>query len=98
MISNAYQYVNKGSWRALSFILAITITAFFFFNIQQFSTALRSQPAFLVISLLWATVIMWIHGMGLEFHRTIWKIVFFPYIGYILVVVALINTLFYNFN
>lgn len=93
MINNAYQYVNKGSWRALSFVLAITITLFFFFNIHQFSTALRIQPVLWVISLLWATVIMWIHGMGFEFRATIWKILFFPYVGYVVGMIALINNL-----
>lgn len=95
MINTAYQYVNKGSWRALSFILAITLTSFFFFNIQGFSTDLRTQSPIWVLTLLWATVILWIHGIGFEIRTTIWKILFFPYVGYVVGLIALISILFY---
>lgn len=91
MINNAYQYVNKGSWRALSFILAIIITLFFFFNINEFSTALRHQSPVWVLGILWATVILWIHGMGFDLRSNITKVVFFPYFGYAVGMIALAN-------
>jgi len=41
MINSLYQLSNKGSLRTLSFILALFLTAAFFLNLNQFSTALR---------------------------------------------------------
>ena len=46
MINSLYQLSNKGSLRTLSFILALFLTAAFFLNLNQFSTALRTaHPA-----------------------------------------------------
>ena len=42
MINSLYQLSNKGSLRTLSFILALFLTAAFFLNLSQFSTALRT--------------------------------------------------------
>ena len=42
MINSLYQLSNKGSLRTLSFILALFLTAAFFLNLNQFSTALRT--------------------------------------------------------
>lgn len=89
MIHQAYFFVNKGSWRALSFILAIGLTLCFFFNANEFATALRSASPYWVILILWATVILWIHGIGFEIKATIWQCLFFPYLGYAVALIAL---------
>ncbi|MFZ7198001.1 cyd operon protein YbgE [Avibacterium avium] len=91
MIDKAYHLVNKGSWRALSLILAIALTLCFFFNINEFATQLRTVPPVWVIFILWATVILWIHGIGFEIRATIWKGLFFPYVGYIVGIIALVQ-------
>ena len=93
MINLLYQLVNKGSWRALSFVLAIALTLFFFFNINQFVTELRVAPVYWVLLILWSVVILWIHGIGFEIRNIIWKIVFFPPLGYIIALIALSNNL-----
>ena len=46
MINSLYQLSNKGSLRTLSFILALFLTAAFFLNLSQFSTALRFSQSF----------------------------------------------------
>ncbi|MFU2078583.1 cyd operon YbgE family protein [Avibacterium avium] len=93
MINKAYHLVNKGSWRALSLILAIVLTLCFFFNIYGFVSYLRVEFGTLaVLCTLWATVILWIHGIGFEIRATIWKLVFFPYIGYLVGILTLIYT------
>jgi hypothetical protein len=38
-------------------------------------------------------VILWIHGIGFEIRNIIWKIVFFPPLGYIIALLALSNNL-----
>ena len=49
MINSLYQLSNKGSLRTLSFILALFLTAAFFLNLNQFSTALRTaHPAWIL--------------------------------------------------
>ncbi|MDO4627281.1 MAG: cyd operon protein YbgE [Pasteurellaceae bacterium] len=90
MINSIYQLVNKGSWRALSFILAIVITLCFFFNIDQFATALRNAPVLSVCLILWATVVLWIHGIGFDIRFWLWKLLFLPYIGYLGALMAII--------
>lgn len=91
MIQSLYQYVNKGSLRTLSFILAIVITLAFFFNVDQFSTHLRTANPLLILFILWGLVTSWIHGIGFEIHRTFWQGVFFPYFGYLAFLVAIIT-------
>ena len=95
MINSLYQLVNKGSWRALSFVLAFTLTLSFFFNLNQFVTELRSVPAYWVLLILWSVVILWIHGIGFDIRSMVWKILFFPFIGYIIGVSALVSHFFF---
>ncbi|UEA17057.1 cyd operon protein YbgE [Pasteurella canis] len=88
MINSLYQIFNKGSFRTLSFILAILITLCFFLNIQDFSTNLRNAPAALVLCSIWGTVILWVHGMGFEMYSMLLRLVFAPLLGYIAVILA----------
>ncbi len=50
MINALYQLANKGSLRTLSFVLALTLTIFFFLNVNQFSTQLRAVEFLLCFS------------------------------------------------
>ncbi len=93
MINTLYQMVNKGSWRALSFIIAVLITLFFFFNINEFASQLRVVSPFWVMAVIWATMILWIHGIGFEIRTAIWKSVFFPPFGYLVGLIALLHNL-----
>lgn len=90
MINSAYQLLNKGSLRTLSLVLAIVLTICFFFNINDFSTNLRTALAIQILFILWGMVILWIHGIGLNIRATIWKIVFFPLVGYVAAMLAVV--------
>lgn len=90
MIQSLYQYTNKGSLRTLSFILAILLTLAFFFNLDQFSTQLRTANPFFILFILWGLVILWIHGIGFKIERTFWQMIFFPYLGYLAFLFAVI--------
>ena len=49
MINSLYQLVIRVPLRTLSFILALFLTAAFFLNLSQFSTALRTaHPAWIL--------------------------------------------------
>lgn len=91
MINSLYQFVNKGSWRALSFILAVILTLSLLFNLNEFTTALRTAPVFGVLLILWSVVILWIQGIGFEIRSTVWRILFFPPVGYVVGILALVT-------
>ena len=93
MINSLYQLVNKGSLRTLSFILALILTAFFFFNINQFSTQLRAVEFYYVFILIWSVGILWIHGLGFEIRPTLWRLIFMPWIGYLAAIISLLHNL-----
>ncbi|WP_109077613.1 cyd operon protein YbgE [Aggregatibacter kilianii] len=93
MINSLYQSVNKGSFRTLSFILALILTGFFFFNVNQFATQLRAVEFYYVFALIWGTVILWIHGIGFEIRLSLWRAFFMPWIGYIAGIGALLHNL-----
>lgn len=90
MIRSLYQYINKGSFRTLSFILAIALTCAFFFNLDQFSTQLRTANPLFILFIFWGLVTSWIHGIGFEINRTFWQIMFFPYWGYLAFCIAIL--------
>ncbi|NBI12384.1 cyd operon protein YbgE [[Haemophilus] felis] len=83
MINSAYQLFNKGSFRTLSFLLAIVITICFFFNINQFSTNLRSAHPSAILFIIWSLGIGWSHGIGFEIRNAFFKLIFMPVLGYV---------------
>ena len=80
MINSLYQLTNKGSLRTLSFILALTLTIFFFFNVNH-------------LAVIWGVVILWIHGIGFEIRTMIWRTIFMPWVGYVAGIISLFNNL-----
>ncbi len=83
MINSLYQLVNKGSFRTLSFLLALGLTIAFFLNIHGFSTALRTASPIVVLSIIWGIVTSWIHGIGFDIRTSLLKLILSPLIGYI---------------
>ncbi|MGR3807841.1 cyd operon protein YbgE [Pasteurella testudinis DSM 23072] len=82
MINQLYQVVNKGSYRALSFILAILLMLSIFFNAQKFALELGGPSPLFTLFLILGTSVLWIHGIGLNIKKNFWKAVFNPFIGY----------------
>ena len=76
MINSLYQLSNKGSLRTLSFILALFLTAAFFLNLSQFSTALRTAHPAWILAIFWGLINLWIHGIGFDIRRAIWAACF----------------------
>lgn len=93
MINYLYQLTNKGSWRALSFTFAICLTFGFFFNLNGFATAFRTQPAYWVLGVLWAIISLWIHGFGFQIKSPLWRLCFLPIFGYLITTVTVIQHL-----
>lgn len=86
-----YQLFNKGSYRTLSFIVALILTLCFFLNINNFSSQLRVASPYWVRLLIWSTVILWIHGIGLDIRHIFWKTLFNPIWAYVTVITLLID-------
>lgn len=93
MINALYQLANKGSLRTLSFVLALTLTIFFFLNVNQFSTQLRAVEFYYVFAVIWGVVILWIHGIGFDIRAAFWCAIFMPWFGYVAAIIALFNNL-----
>ena len=89
MIDKIYQLLNKGSMRALSFILAVVLMFSIFFNAQKFALELGGPSPLFTLFLIWGTSILWIHGFGLNIQKNLWKAVFYPVIGYLAVLTGL---------
>lgn len=83
MINSVYQLFNKGSLRTLSFVLAIFITLCFFFNVNQFSTNLRTANPVLILFIVCSLCVCWIHGMGFTINNKFFKAIFLPIWGYV---------------
>ncbi|OOS00979.1 cytochrome bd biosynthesis protein [Canicola haemoglobinophilus] len=91
MINSLYQITNKGSFRALSFGLALFLSLCFFFNIAEFSTSLRIASPYFIILLMWSNAILWIHGIGFEMRSILGKLIFLPLFAQILSVFVLVK-------
>ena len=90
MIDSLYQLVNKGSFRALSFILALGLTVSIFTHTRLFALNYGGVSPLITLSIFWSVVSLWIHGMGLDLRRTLWKIIFMPILAYIIASGALV--------
>lgn len=83
MIDRLYNLVNKGSWRALSLILAILLTVSIFLNTYLFVTSNHGASPLLTLWLVWGICILWIHGIGFSIRKQFWQVIFSPFMGYI---------------
>ena len=86
MIQSLYQLTNKGSFRALSFILAIILTVSIFKHTERFALDMGGISPIYTLIIFWGVVTLWIHGFGLEIYKTIWKLLFLPIIAYVIAI------------
>ncbi|MFA9500972.1 cyd operon protein YbgE [Mannheimia sp. E30BD] len=86
MINTLYNLTAKGLLKALSFILATTLCAMILLNSTAFALIFGGKTPCLVILIFYGMAILWIHGVGFEIRSTIWKAIFLPIVGYLIVV------------
>lgn len=89
MIQSLYQLTNKGSLRALSFILVVVLTASIFTHTERFALNLGGISPIYTLIIFWSVVTLWIHGFGLEIYRTVWRLLFLPLIAYVIAIIGL---------
>lgn len=93
MINALYNLTAKGLLKALSFLLASGLFAMFILNSTAFASHFGGKVPYLALLSFYGMVILWIHGIGFEIKTTLWKIIFLPLTGYILVIGSMIYLL-----
>ncbi|AHG73750.1 cyd operon protein YbgE [Mannheimia bovis] len=89
MINTLYNLTAKGLLKALSFILATALFAIILLNSTAFALTFGGKTPYLVMLIFYGMAILWIHGVGFEIRSTIWKAIFLPIVGYLIVIPSL---------
>ncbi|AKO40190.1 cytochrome bd biosynthesis protein [[Haemophilus] ducreyi] len=76
MIHSIYNLTRKGWLKALSFILALLLFIVILLNPQVFASYFGGHVPYLAIFVFYGMAILWIHGIGLDIHRTFWQLLF----------------------
>lgn len=96
MIDSIYQFTRKGWLKALSFILATAMFIAIFGYSSTFAQRFGGEIPYLAILVFYGMAILWIHGIGFEIKSALWKLIFLPILGYLLVFPALISLLLWH--
>ena len=95
MISTLYNLTAKGLLKALSFILASALFVMFITNSTAFASHFGGQVPYLAFLAFYGMAILWIHGIGFEIKSSVWRAIFLPLMGYIIVITAIIYLQFF---
>ncbi len=95
MINALYNLTAKGLLKALSFILASALFVMFITNSTAFAAHFGGKVPYLALLAFYGMAILWIHGIGFEIKSQIWRAIFLPLIGYIIVITAIIYLQFF---
>lgn len=89
MIDSLYNLTRKGWLKALSFILAGAMFAAILLKSSLFAHHFGEVSPLLVLVTFYAMAILWIHGSGFEINKPLWKGIFLPLLGYIILIPSL---------
>ena len=90
MVNSLYQLTRKGWLQALSFIFALGIFIAVLMKATTFAGDFGGQIPYLAVLVFYGMAILWIHCIGFEIRSTIWKLIFLPLLGYLIIVPSLI--------
>lgn len=90
MIHSLYNVTGKGWLKALSFLLASAMFALILLKSATFSLTFGGAVPYLALGVFYAMAILWIHGIGFEIRSTLFKLIFMPIIGYLIIIPAII--------
>lgn len=94
MIHSLYEVTRKGGFKALSFILATAFFVLILMNATGFAHYFGGKFPYLALLAFYGMAILWIHGIGFEIKSLIWKTIFLPMLGYIIVIFSIAALLF----
>ncbi|HDV7285097.1 TPA: cyd operon protein YbgE, partial [Mannheimia haemolytica] len=86
MIHTLYNLTAKGLLKALSFILATVLFATIWVNSTAFALSFGGKTPYLAMLVFYGMAILWVHGIGFEIRAAIWKVIFLPLLGYLIVI------------
>lgn len=86
MIHTLYELTRKGWLKALSFILSTAMFATILLKSSLFAQHFGGSTPYLAILVFYAMAILWIHGIGFEIRSAVWKAIFLPLLGYLLLI------------
>lgn len=89
MIDSLYNVTRKGWLQALSFLLASALFVMILLNATTFAQHFGGRIPFLAILAFYGMAILWIHGIGFEIRTALFKVVFLPILGYLIVIPSL---------
>lgn len=93
MIDSLYNVTRKGWLKALSFILACAMFVMILLKSSLFAQHFGEVSPLLVILTFYAMAVLWIHGSGFEIKLALWKGIFLPIIGYLILIPAFVYLL-----
>ncbi|MDH2997106.1 cytochrome bd biosynthesis protein [Pasteurellaceae bacterium LFhippo2] len=90
MINSLYELTRKGWLTALSFILASGMFALIIFKSALFAHYFGGTIPYLAVLVFYGMAILWIHGVGFEIKKAVWKAIFMPLVGYLILIPSFI--------
>lgn len=90
MIDSLYNLTRKGWLKALSFLLAVTMFITILLKVSVFAHYFGGTVPYLAILVFYAMAILFIHGVGFDIRGVIWKAIFLPITGYLIILPTLV--------
>ena len=95
MIHLLYHLTSKGLLKALSFPLASGLFAMILLKSTAFGIYFGGKIPYFALLAFYGMGILWIHGIGFEIKSPVWRAIFLPLMGYIIVITAIIYLQFF---
>ncbi|QLB21280.1 cyd operon protein YbgE [Vespertiliibacter pulmonis] len=86
MINFLYKMTRKGWLKALSFILATAMFVLIILNSATFAHHFGGTIPYLAILVFYGMAILWIHGIGFEIRTALFRMIFMPIVGYLIII------------
>lgn len=95
MIHSLYNVTRKGWLKALSFLLATAMFSLILLNSATFALHFGGTIPYLAVGVFYGMAILWIHGIGFEMQTPLFKLIFLPLLGYVILIPSIIYLVFH---
>lgn len=89
MVDSLYNLTRKGWLKALSFIISTLMFILIWIFMSTFALYFGGTVPYFALFVFYGMVILWIHGIGFEFQSSIFKVIFMPILGYLILLPSL---------
>ncbi|WP_301099438.1 cyd operon YbgE family protein [Otariodibacter sp.] len=94
MIDSLYNLTRKGWLKALSFIISTSMFILIWVFSSSFALHFGGHIPYFALFVFYGMVILWIHGIGFEIKSSLFRIIFLPFLGYIIVLPSFLYFIF----